>query len=182
MSTHTDEDKWYAQLRAEYKPVKVRLLLIGESAPSDHGGTKTRNFFYASHLGPDNLYRGVVQALYGLAGLKTRTHDKVPWLRKLQSDGIYLIDLVPYPVNDIKAGAERKAVLRENVEVCVERAAAIRPEGIILSSRDVFATLEAPLRQAGLPLLHDTALSFPLGNVRAQFVAGFKAARAKLDH
>ena len=180
MPTHSDEDPWYAQLRAEYQPAKVRLLLIGESAPSDHGGTKKRNFFYASHLGPDNLYRGVVQALYGLAGLKTRTHDKDPWLRKLQSDGIYLIDLVPYPVNDIKPGAERKAILCENVEGCVERAAVLRPEGIILCSRDVFDALATPLRESELPLLHDVALSFPLGNVRGLFVGGFTNALSRL--
>lgn len=177
--TVADEDEWYTLLREEYKPTKVRLLLIGESAPSDHGGTKKRNFFYASHLGHDNLYRGVVQAMYGLSGLKGKAHDKVPWLRKLQSDGFFLIDLVSYPVNDIK-GAKRTAILRASVGDCVERARRFEPDGIILSSREVFAVLADPLRSAGLPLLHDKALSFPLGNTRAQFVSGFKDAYAKL--
>ena len=45
------EDTWYAELRAQYQPEHVRLLLIGESAPTDHGGTRPRNFFYADHLG-----------------------------------------------------------------------------------------------------------------------------------
>jgi hypothetical protein len=175
------EEKWYSRLRAEYKPERIRLLLIGESAPSDHDGTKKRNFFYANHLGYDNLYRGVVQAMYGLASLKAKEHDKVPWLRRLQADGVFLIDLVPYPVNDMKAGSSRKAILVENVTGCVERAAALEPEGIILCSRDVFTALAEPLRRSGLPLLHDEPLSFPLGNMRSQFVAGFSNAFAKLS-
>lgn len=175
------EDAWYAKLRAHYQPEHVRLLLIGESAPTDHGGTRPRNFFYADHLGYDNLYRGVVEALYDLGGLEKRSHDKRPWLRRLQADGVFLIDLVPYPVNDVSSKKQRKAILRENVPGCIERARALNPDGIILCSSDVFDALALPLREAGLPLLHTRALSFPLGNVRDQFVAGFREAFARLD-
>lgn len=174
------EDGWYAELRAQYQPEHVRLLLIGESAPTDHGGTRPRNFFYADHPGYDNLYRGVVQALYDLRGLKKRSHDKRPWLRRLQADGIFLIDLVPYPVNDVRSKTQRKAILRENVPGCIERAAVLDPDGILLCSGDVFDALSTPLREAGLPLLHTSPLSFPLGNVRDQFVAGFLEAYARL--
>lgn len=177
------EDAWYAELRARYQPEHVRLLLIGESAPTDHGGTRPRNFFYADHLGYDNLYRGVVEVLYDLRGLEKRSHDKRPWLRRLQADGVFLIDLVPYPVNDVSSKKQRKAILRENVSGCIERARALNPDGIILCSNDVFDALALPLREVGLPLLHTRALSFPLGNVRDQFVAGFREAYARLgDH
>ena len=175
------EDGWYAELRVQYQPEHVRLLLIGESAPTDHGGTRPRNFFYADHLGYDNLYRGVVEALYDLRGLKKCSHDKRPWLRRLQADGVFLIDLVPYPVNDVRSKKQRKAILRENVPGCIERAAALDPDGIILCSGDVFDALALPLREAGRPLLHTRPLSFPLGNVRDQFVAGFREAYARLD-
>lgn len=102
------EDSWYAELRAQYQPENVRLLLIGESVPTDHGGTRPRNFFYADHLGYDNLYRGVLEALYGVRGLEKRSHDKRPWLRRLKNDGVFLIDLVPYPVNDVRSKKQRK--------------------------------------------------------------------------
>ncbi|WP_149085711.1 MULTISPECIES: hypothetical protein [Microbacterium] len=175
------EDAWYAELRVRYQPEHVRVLLVGESAPIDHGGTHPRKFFYADHLGYDNLYRGVVEALYDLRGLKKRSHDKRPWLRRLQADGVFLIDLVPYPVNDVRSKKQRKAILRDNVPGCIERAATLDPGGIILCSGDVFDALALPLRKAGLPLLHATPLSFPLGNVRDQFVAGFREAYSHLD-
>lgn len=40
-----DEDTWYSKLREKYKPSKVKLLLIGESAPSSN--ELSRRFFYA---------------------------------------------------------------------------------------------------------------------------------------
>lgn len=174
------EDAWYARLREEYRPEHVRLLLIGESAPSDHGESARRNFFYADHLGYDNLYRGVVEALYDQRGLKAKSHDKRPWLRQLQADGVFLIDLVPFPVNDVASKKERMRILRDNVQGCVARTTALDPDGIIACSRDVFACLADPLREAGLPLLHDMPLSFPLGNTRAQFVSGFRVAYERL--
>ncbi|MCC4268024.1 hypothetical protein [Microbacterium schleiferi] len=174
------EDAWYARLREEYRPEHVRLLLIGESAPSDHGVSSRRNFFYADHLGYDNLYRGVVEAMYDLRALRTKSHEKRPWLRRLQADGVFLIDLVPFPVNAMRSRKERMEVLRANVPGCVERAASLQPVGVIMCSRDVYSFLADPLRAANVPLLHDVPLSFPLGNTRAQFVQGFREARSRL--
>lgn len=174
------EGAWYERLRTKYKPESVRLLLIGESAPSDHDGTRRRNFFYANHLGYDNLYRGVVEALYGLRGLRATSHDKRPWLRRLQADGVFLIDLVPYPVNDMKNRAAREAVLGENVPACIQRASGLNPEGIILCSGSVFRALAEPLEGRDLPILHSVPLPFPLGNVRKHFVSGFKEASSRV--
>jgi hypothetical protein len=72
------------------------VLLIGESAP-DPRATE-RRFFYSPTLSQhDNLFRGVVQAFFdespGHAG-----DAKERWLSHLKADGIYLIDLVPFPV------------------------------------------------------------------------------------
>lgn len=92
----TPEAAWYAELREQYRPQHIQLLLTGESAP-DPGAAKPR-FFYAPVLtASDNLFRGVVLALYdhcfhrGSAG-----SSKVPWLDRLKDDGIFLIDLVPF--------------------------------------------------------------------------------------
>ena len=59
------ENPWYSQLREAWKPSHVRLLLIGESAPDDGGDPNNRRFFYSDRLGSDNLFRGVVKAMYG---------------------------------------------------------------------------------------------------------------------
>jgi len=52
-----NEDPWYAQRRARWKPAHVRLLLIAESAPDDGGDVANRRFFYNEDLtGKDGLF------------------------------------------------------------------------------------------------------------------------------
>ena len=92
------EEPWYSLLREQWKPNRVHLLLIAESAPDDHGDPSQRRFFYADHFGgADNLFRSVVHAMYGTTKEDLKQTGKRPWLERLRSDGFYLIDLAPYP-------------------------------------------------------------------------------------
>ena len=171
------EAPWYATLREQWRPEVVRLLLIGESAPDDRGDPSRRRFFYADHLtGNDNLFRAVVHALYDVPHLDSRTTNKRDWLAHLQRDGVYLIDLVPYPVNGAAMQQSRARARRENVTGCVERAAALEPAGVLVCHGPSFAVLNTPLREAGLPVLHDDPIPFPLGNWRSEFVARVREA------
>ena len=172
------EASWYAALRERYRPPNVRLLLVGESAP-DPGAVEPR-FFYAPTLArADNLFRSVVLALYdhrfppGSAGM-----SKLSWLERLKADGVFLIDLVPFPVNTLGSGARARA-RRDAVQDTVDLAANLQPEGIIVCHAPSFGVVREPFRNAGLPLLHDAPIPFPLGNTRAAFVAGVHAARAR---
>ncbi len=175
------EEPWYSKQRRRWRPDRVRLLLVAESAPDDGGDASRRRFFYAEKLTRDNLFRGVVHAMYGLESLAPRSAEKPELLRRLRDDGIYLIDLAPYPVNKIM-GAELKAVLAANVAGCVERAVAADPEGVIIIKKDLFPLLQGPLQLAGLQVLHEQGISFPLGNTRQEFVRDFRAAVTRLDH
>jgi hypothetical protein len=176
----TDEEPWYAQLRSEWKPDRVKLLMIAESAPANGGDVKGRRFFYAAdRLGPDNLFRGVVEAMYGTSKVDLQQTGKRPWLERLRDDGFFLIDLTPYPVNALGA-AERRRVLHDAVPGCVARASALDPVGVVVVKVDLYGILAPSLRSAGLPLLHDSPIAFPLGNTRADFVAGFSRARSRL--
>ena len=163
------EDAWYQTLRARWQPPRVRLLLIAESPPDDGGEVSARRFFYTDRMsGSDNLFRGVVDALYD-SGKLTKGDSKEPWLERLRADGVYLIDLADRPVNALKTGARRQ-VLRENVVACVEHATRLDPDGVLVCHSPTHALLDGPLRAAGLPLLHDVPIPFPLGNKRAEFV------------
>jgi hypothetical protein len=167
----------YDELRAEHRPERIRLLLVGESAP-DPGAAELR-FFYAPVLHrADNLFRGVVHALFdaspGRAGAL-----KAPWHARLRDEGVYLIDLVPFPVNKLSA-RDRSRARRDHVDACVAEARSLSPRGIIICHTPSFRVLAAPMRTAGLPLLDDEAIPFPLGNQRAAFVAGFRAALARV--
>lgn len=171
---------WYAQLREQWRPERVSLLLIGESAPDDAGDPQSRRFFYSGVLSRrDALFRGVVEAVLGVPALDSRTTTRAPWLAQLRDRGVFLIDLVPYPINAVR-GAERAKARRENVAGCVVRAAALQPEGIIVCHKPSFDVLRRPLVDAGLTPLHDEGIPFPLGDWRADFVRGFREAYARL--
>ena len=167
---------WYEELRQRYRPNLVRLLLIGESPPDPRDAD--RRYFYAPTLSQhDNLYRGVSEALYGsLVDFDVRA--KVANLAQLREDGVWLVDAVEHPVN-ARSKSERRRAIRQNVSGLVERCLIINPTlGAILCHGPVYDATAEPLRQAGIRVLHDDALPFPLGNKRAEFVAGVRRALA----
>lgn len=133
----TDEDPRYAQLRSQWNPSRVKLLIIAESAPADGGDVSARRFFYADRLGPDNLFRGVVGAMYGASKMDLQRTGKRPWLERLRDDGFFLIDLAQYPVNALSA-AERRRVLHEAFPGCVARASALDPVGVVVVKADPY--------------------------------------------
>jgi hypothetical protein len=169
-------EAWYDDLRRQWKPNAVRLLLVGESAPDP--GAEERRFFYAPKLDRrDNLFRGMVEALYEPIPRGSTGKPKRPWLERLRADGVYLVDLVPFPVDKLASG-ERRRARRAHVAALVEQAQALDPEGVIVCHAPTFTEAAPALRAVGLPLLHNEPLPFPLGNTRARFVVGVRAAVA----
>jgi hypothetical protein len=166
---------WYEQLRQQHRPDRLEVLLVGESPPDPGAGG--RRFFYAPTLQIDNLYRGVTRALYGdHAGVDLT--DKPAVLRRLQADGFWLIDAVDQPINQLPPGP-RRAAITAAVPQLVARCQELAPRrGVIICHRVVY-TLAAPsLAAAGVRVLHDQPLPFPLGNWRAEFIAGLRRALA----
>lgn len=168
-------DNEYERLRHAYRPAELRYLLIGESPPDPQKGDM--RFFYAPRLHIDNLYPAVAEAVYGLQ----------PWfdvslkpavLTRLQCDGFWLVDAVDTPINRHSAGA-RRAALIEAVPRLAERCRELCPtRGVVICHGVVYRLAAPALRAAGVPVLHDRPLPFPLGNWRKQFVEGFRAAVA----
>jgi len=176
-----NEDPWYAQRRARWKPARVRLLLIAESAPDDGGDLANRRFFYDEDLtGKDGLFREVTRALYDSPILISGSGAKLPWLEKLKADGVYLIDLATVPVNELGTG-DRAAALSRNVSETVSLATQLSPDGIALVKQNVFNLLERPLRAAGLPVLHDTMIPFPGSGQQRRFRERFAGALTRLE-
>lgn len=91
---------------------------------------------------------------------------------------LFLIDLAPHPVNSSQGGLRRGRA--DHVPDCVQRAAQLAPDGVVVVKKDIYPLLKGPLRGAGLNLLHDKGMAFPLGNSRAEFIADSNAARAWL--
>lgn len=174
------EDPWYAERRARWKPDRVRLLLIAESAPDDGGDETSRRFFYDERLTRhDGLFREVVKALYSPNSLKSGLETKRPWLQRLSDDGVYLIDLASVPVN-YHDPVQREAVLKQNIAATVGLARSLEPQGVVLVKQNVFELLAGPLTSAGLRVLHETALPFPASGWQKVFRERFQQATAML--
>lgn len=174
------EDPWYAERRARWKPDRVVLLLIAESAPDDGGDETNRRFFYEERLtGHDGLFREVVKALYAPESLKSGPEAKRPWLQRLKDDGVFLVDLPPIPVN-YQDPEERDAMLRSNLVATVDLARSLQPQGIVLVKQNVFELLAEALKAAGLHVLHQTALPFPASGWQKVFRERFQQATTNL--
>src|SRR6266568_1114414 len=161
----------YEALRQQYRPAKVEVLLIGESPPDPAAGAQ--RFFFAPELKVYNLFRAVVQARYGDA---VDIADKPSVLRRLKDDGYWLIDATEKPITK-KQRAERKAALIAAVPDLIARCRETAPRrGVVICHGGVYKLVADKLRDAGIRVLHDEPIPFPLGNWRRQFVEGFRRA------
>lgn len=97
-------------------------------------------------------------------------------LDRLQHDGFWLIDAVDHPVNKLSV-RDRTRAIEEEVPRLITQCIDLQPQrGAIICHGKVYAAPAQPLRDAGVPVLHEEPLPFPLGNWRAQFVEGFRRA------
>jgi hypothetical protein len=167
-----DVTAWYEELRQRYRPGEVEVLLIAESPPDPGAGR--RRFFYSPELSQhDNLYRGVAQALYG-EERDFGPQDKPAVLDRIQADGYWLIDSVERPINKTSPSA-RRAAISAGVARLVERCKEVDPRrGVIICHTLIYELVAPSLQGAGIQILHDQPLPFPLGNWRAQFIDGFR--------
>jgi hypothetical protein len=167
-----DGHLWYEELRERYRPERLRVLLVGESPPDPGDGE--RRFFFAPRLTYDNLYRGVADAVYGARG-DVDIRDKLRVLELLCADGFWLIDAVDSPI-DNKSSAARRDSIRVGLPRLVEQCRELAPErGVVICHGVVYEIAAPAIRAAGVRLLHDEPLPFPLGNWRQRFVAGLRA-------
>ncbi len=164
----------YEQMRSRYRPDPLEVLLVGESPPAPSGGAVP--FFYADHLGADNLFRAVAEAVLGLDRQTLRREPKARVLSAFRDLGLWLIDAVDTPVNQLPMPERRQAV-RGGVEQLVRRCVAESPQGGVVVCHGVVHRYAAePLKEAGVVLLHDDPLPFPSMGDRARFVAGLRQA------
>lgn len=167
---------WYDELREKYKPDPLVVLLIAESPPQSTAAS--RRFFYSPELSRhDNLYRGVATALYG-SQESFDLQDKPGTLRRVQRDGYWLIDAVDRPINQ-EPVAERRRAIRARAPQLGKWCAELEPRrGVVICHQPVYELAADAIRDAGVSVLHDEPLPFPLGNWRAEFIARFRVAVA----
>lgn len=118
----------------------------------------------------------MIQALYD--EMPSTGDIRQSWLERLRLDGVFLIDLVPFPVNKLPGRGQHR---RSHVDLCKETVRALSPDGIIICHKPTYEDLAPSLIRAKLPLLHDAPIPFPLPQYRPAFVEGVRRAAAKLQ-
>lgn len=149
--THSKPDTFLKRdpenIRASFRPNKIRVLMIGESPPA--GGT----FFY---FGNSNLYHYTVKAFSSAYGQSFPTH-KV-FFKYFKSSGFYLDDLCIEPVNNMVL-KERKSHRMRGVSPLATRIKLYSPEVILCLMKGIEADVRAAVQQAGFS--HTRFYSFP---------------------
>jgi hypothetical protein len=149
----------------EYRPDKIRFLLIAESPPSSGGF-----FYFATTIGKDHLFRETMKALefWPINQPMRRGVDKRSMLRRFQTMGFYLLDTCVSPVDKMRPGDRRKTVLTQTPRL-IKDVIRANPSHIFIVKSSIFNPVSQALKESGfLPrLLNVRPVPFPShGNQR----------------
>ena len=150
-----------AAAATRWRPGQVRLLLIAEAPPD----APDRYFYFEQVSEHDGLFRHVAEALLGSTPSRA---EKPAALGTLRGLGVSLIDVSEDPV-------DRRHDLRPHIDGLVSRAAALRPEHVILIKANVHNEVLGPLRAVGLPV-SAVRVPFPGQGQQAKFKERFAVA------
>ena len=139
----------YEELRARYRPDKVRVLFVGESPPA------SGEFFY---LGNSRLYQAFREA-FG---------SPDDFLAEFQSRGFFLADLVSIPVNKMARG-ERESARRAHMDSLSSRLREYRPVAVVTVMMELQPYIANSMERANLSVPH-YAVPFPRSEHRRRFV------------
>lgn len=157
----------YDDLRQQYKPPEVRVLLIAESPPPRPEIGGSRHFYRSDEpRRDDRLYVNTMKALYPEAAGKTEQEledEKESWLRRFQADGWYMIESLEKSLQHKVKKPERQALIKENLPRLLERVSELASEDtkLVLIKSNVFQVAAGPLRKAGFTVLNEELLDYP---------------------
>jgi len=157
----------YEEIRQQYKPKKIAVLLIAESPPPASHIQSSRHFYRTDRIRTDDrLFVNTIKTLYPeTTGLKELDleKDKDHWLKKLQTDGYYMIEALEESQVHEVTKKERQAKISISLPRLLERVRklASKDTKIILIKSNVFESAAQPLRQAGFTVLNTRLLDYP---------------------
>ncbi len=160
--------------RNKYRPDNIKFLLIAESPPN----SVDRFFYYADVKRADWLFLGIMGALYPEAEeaymKQGRPQElKQSLLRKFQSDGFYLLDMLDIPI------ARYSGKLEDAVPALIKKIeeVASREIPIILIKASVYDAAAQVLTRDGFKVVA-VRIPFPGQGWQPQFKAEFVRALA----
>jgi hypothetical protein len=157
----------YNEIRQQYKPESVQVLLIAESPPSSPASGGSRHFYRTDMKRPeDRLFINTVRALYPeTVGIPQQEleRQKEQWLRRFQADGWYMIEALETSLKHEVTKKERQSLIRQHLPELIERVRKLANDKtrIILIKSNVFDVAASPLRDAGFVVINTELLDYP---------------------
>lgn len=89
--------------------------------------------------------------------------EKEKWLRRLQTDGIYMIEALEKSIRKVVKKKERQVRIREALPRLIERVKGLADKDtkVILIKSNVFDVAAGPLREAGFNVLNTGLVDYP---------------------
>lgn len=157
----------YEKIRQQYKPKIIKILLIAESPPPSAHTQSSRHFYRAEKIRRDDrLFVNTVKALYPEAAALTESElepNKEMWLRKIQADGIYMIETLPSSLPHETTKEQRQKLIAQHLPQLIEKIKTLVNEktGIVLIKSNPFDMAAEPLRHAGFRVLNKRLVDYP---------------------
>jgi hypothetical protein len=157
----------YNDIRQQYRPKHIKMLMIAESPPPPPDVQSSRQFYYTDRPRKDDrLFTNTIRALYpeaaDLPEAELEEH-KQQWLERFAADGWYMIEAL----EDSQAHEVTKQQRQDRIAAALPRllervrALAEPGTGIILIKSNVFEVAATPLREAGFTVLNTGLVDYP---------------------
>jgi hypothetical protein len=157
----------YDELREQYKPRRIKYLLIAESQPPSADITSSRHFYRTDQIRKeDRLFTNTIRALYPETANIPEPDlekNKVSWLHRLQADGWYMIESLETSLQHEVTKLERQALIQKHLPELIThvKQLANKDTKLILIKSNVFVVATQPLRDAGFTVLNQELVDYP---------------------
>lgn len=157
----------YEEIRQQYRPKHIKMLLIAESPPPPADVQSSRQFYYADRIRKDDrLFTNTIKALYPEAANKTEPEleqEKQQWLERFAADGWYMIEALEESQEHEVTKKQRQSRIHDVLPRLIERVRELAEQDtkIILIKSNVFDVAAGPLRNAGFTVLNTELVDYP---------------------
>ncbi len=154
-----------------FAPENTNLLFLAEAPPS----SVERYFYYPRVQEHDWLWIGLMRAIYGeqFGDVYIERSHKMDWLKKFQSDGFKLIDVMKRPFYFDEQPNMRKELIKNRLDYIVDEIREINPNQILIIKVTVYDALYQDLKNRGLPVVN-ARLPFPSSGQQIEFQDEFE--------
>ncbi len=156
----------YEEIRRQYWPERIKVLLVAESPPPEDFAGGSRHFYRSKPRQDDRLFSNTIRALYPEAAELSENElqqQKEQWLRRFQSDGFYMTEALEKSLPHAVKKPERQKLISEALPRLIERLKEIcdKDTKIILIKSNPFAVAGEPLKEAGFNVLNKALVDYP---------------------